>query len=74
MLAVLIGLVSAVGGATGAVIGNKVNVTWLKERIAEHTARLTANETMIQRHELQLALMHQRRHDDVGNPDPVRPG
>lgn len=51
------GGVSGVGGLLGSIIGNRVNLEWIKERLQEHNGKLKAHEQFIQAHELELALI-----------------
>ena len=59
------GGVSGIGGLFGAMIGNRIDVKWIKERLAEHTGKLTAHETFLQAHELEIELLKRSR-DGVG--------
>ena len=54
-----VGGVSGVGGLLGAMIGNRIDLKWIKEKIADHHGRITAHEKFIQAHELELALIKQ---------------
>lgn len=61
MLAAMVGVVSGVGGALGAVIGNRINVQWIRERVAEHTAKLAEHANVLQAHEIKLALLEREK-------------
>lgn len=52
-----VGGVSGLGGLAGAMIGNRIDLKWIKEKISEHHGRLTAHEKFIQAHELEIALI-----------------
>lgn len=56
-LIVVVGAVSGSGGLLGSVIGNRINVEWIKERLSAHDGRLTAHERFIQAHELEIELL-----------------
>ncbi len=52
-----VGGVSGAGGFIGSVISNRVNVQWIKEKLGEHTGKLSAHEKFIQAHELEIELI-----------------
>jgi acyl CoA:acetate/3-ketoacid CoA transferase alpha subunit len=60
MLAV--GGVSGVGGALGSVIGNRVNVEWIKKVLADHAGQLSEHGRFIQAHELEIELIKRGKH------------
>lgn len=57
----LIGGVSAVGSILGSVLGQRANIGWIKEKLAEHDKEHKSHAKRLAAHDLSLGLLENRQ-------------